>query len=446
MGGKIAAVIEGSIAEEIGIVPGDALLAINDNEICDLIDYNYFADEEYLELTIEKPDGEIWLCEVEKYPEEELGLVFDSAVFDGIRHCANHCLFCFVDQLPPQSRPTLKIKDDDYRMSFLEGNFITCTNLSEEDYQRIGELHLSPLYVSVHTVDPLLRQTLLGLKKPAEILLTLQRLIALGCRIHTQIVLCPGINDGDKLRESLDSLAGLALPRGGNREASPAGGLLSIAVVPVGLTCFQRHPELRPLSVDEAAALLDEIEARQRQYLASLGSRLVFAADELYLQAGRPFPAAEEYEDYPQLENGVGLAAQFLDRWQQIRGSVPPRPAPCTAAIISGVSGAAVLRPVVEEIRHISNSNLTLLEVPNQFFGPSVTVSGLLTGSCIASAIRPGSFQQLILPAAMLKHDQDVFLDNMTVEQLAATLQAKITVCDPDPASLLQAMYIYSPA
>ena len=138
MGGKIAAVIEGSIAEEIGIEPGDILLAINDNEICDLIDYNYFADEEYLELTVEKTDGETWLCEVEKYPDEELGLVFESVVFDGIRHCANHCLFCFVDQLPPQSRPTLLVKDDDYRMSFLEGNFITCTNLREEDYQRIG--------------------------------------------------------------------------------------------------------------------------------------------------------------------------------------------------------------------------------------------------------------------------------------------------------------------
>lgn len=446
MGGKIAAVIEGSIAEEIGIEPGDILLAINDNEICDLIDYNYFADEEYLELTVEKTDGETWLCEVEKYPDEELGLVFESVVFDGVRHCANHCLFCFVDQLPPHSRPTLLIKDDDYRMSFLEGNFITCTNLREEDYQRIGELHLSPLYVSVHTVDPLLRQSLLGLKRPAEILLTLQRLIALGCRIHTQIVLCPGINDGDKLRESLDSLASLALPRGGSRAASPAGGLLSIAVVPVGLTCFQRHPELRRPSADEAAALLDEIEARQRQYLASLGSRLVFAADELYLRAGRPFPAAENYEDYPQLENGVGLAAQFLDRWQQIRGSVPQRPAPCSAAIISGISGAAVLRPVVEDIRQISNSDVTLLAVPNRFFGPSVTVSGLLTGTCLTGAVAPGSYRQLILPSTMLKHEQDIFLDNMTVSEVAAALQTKITVCDPDPAFLLQAMYICSPS
>jgi putative radical SAM enzyme (TIGR03279 family) len=441
MGGKIAAVIDGSIAEEIGIEPGDILLAINDNEICDLIDYNYYEDEEYLELTVAKPDGETWLCEVEKYPEESLGLVFEAAVFDGIRPCANHCLFCFVDQLQPQPRTSLLVKDDDYRLSFLEGNFITCTNLLEDDYQRIGELRLSPLYVSVHTVDPLLRQRLLGCKKPAEILLTLQRLIAMGCRIHTQIVLCPGINDGDKLKESLDSLVSLALPRGGNRELSPAGGLLSIAVVPVGLTRFQHHPELRPLSAAEAAAILDEIESRQQKYLDLLGSRLVFAADEFYLKAGRPFPAAATYEDYPQLENGVGLAAQFLERWQKVRGSVPQRPLPRTIAIVSGVNGATVLRPLVDEIRQISGSDLTLITVPNSFYGAQVTVSGLLTGSCIIDAVASGRYQQLILPSTMLKHGEDIFLDDMTTGELAATLKTTVTVCEPEPAALLQALF-----
>ena len=236
---KISAIIPGSIAEQIGIEPGDILIAINDHQINDLIDYNYYADDEYLEIHIAKADGENWLCEIEKYADEELGIVFAASVFDGIRSCHNQCLFCFINQLHPKPRPSLLVKDDDYRMSFLAGNFITCTNLTEEDYQRIGQLHISPLYVSVHTVDPLLRQKLLGSKKSAEIMLALQRLISLGCRIHTQIVLCPDINDGKKLDESIESLTKLAID---SDSLSLGGGVLSVAVIPVGLTRYQKKP------------------------------------------------------------------------------------------------------------------------------------------------------------------------------------------------------------
>ena len=228
MGGKIAGIVPGSIAEEIGIEPGDTLVAINDNPVNDLIDYNYYEDGEYLELTIEKANGELWLCSVDKYEDEQIGLIFAANVFDRIRSCANHCLFCFIDQLQPNPRPSLLLKDDDYRMSFMEGNFITCTNLREEDYQRIAQMRLSPLYISVHTVDPLLRQQMMGRKKPAEILLTLQRLISMGCRLHTQIVLCPDINDGEHLEKTLDSLANLALDSNRLLE-TPEGGVLSIA-------------------------------------------------------------------------------------------------------------------------------------------------------------------------------------------------------------------------
>jgi len=439
MGGKISAIIPDSIADELGIEPGDTLLAINDQPVNDLIDLNYFEDEEYLELTVEKTDGEVWVCEVDKFADEVLGFEFAANVFDGIRHCANHCLFCFVDQLHPDPRASLLLKDDDYRMSFLEGNFITCTNLTEDDYLRIGELRLSPLYVSVHTVDPLLRQFLLGQKKPAEILLTLQKLIAMGCRIHTQIVLCPGINDGCYLSETLDSLANLGLAK--NKINSGLGGVLSVAVVPVGLTRFQQNAQLRLLTRAEAGALIDDIEARQKQYLSQLGSRFVFAADELYLKAGRPFPAAAAYEDFPQIENGVGMAAQFIERWQAVRQSVPQTPAQDKIAVITGKNGQPVLADMIQEIKDISHSDLTIVEVANTFFGDTVTATGLLTGSCLIKAVEKNVYQRLLIPSNMLKFDEDIFLDDISVDQVAEKLGATVQIVAPNPADLLKAIY-----
>jgi putative radical SAM enzyme (TIGR03279 family) len=439
MAGKISGIVPDSIAEEIGIEPGDTLLTINDNPINDLIDYNYYEDGEYLELTVEKENGEVWVCEVEKFSEEELGLIFEANVFNGIRPCHNHCPFCFVDQLQPHPRSSLLLKDDDYRMSFLEGNFITCTNLAEDDYKRIGELRLSPLYISVHTVDPLLRQRLLGLNRPAEILLTLQRLIAMGCRIHTQIVLCPGINDGRYLDETLDFLTSLAL--GSVKENSLQGGVLSVAVVPVGLTRFQKNQDLRLFTPAEAAAIIDDIEKRQQKCLDLLGGRFIYAADELYLKAGRDFPAAATYEDFPQIENGVGMAAQFIAQWQNIREILPKKPASGKIAVITGKSGAPVLRELIREIKEHSHSDITLVEVANTFYGDTVTATGLLTGSCIINAIAKGQYQRLLIPANMLKFDEDIFLDDMTTAKLAKTLAVDVRVIEPHPAALLKAIF-----
>lgn len=429
MSGLIIDIVAGSIAEEVGIAAGDRLLSINDQPVRDLIDYNYYCADDYLELEIEKADGEIWVYEVEKYPEEELGLVFPANVFDGIRPCRNHCLFCFIDQLQPHPRPSLLLKDDDYRMSFLEGNFITCTNLTEADYQRIAELHLSPLYISVHSVDPMLRQRLLGLKQPAEILLTLQKLIAIGCRLHTQVVLCPGINDGAELDRTIDALASLA------------PGVATLAVVPVGLTRFQRNPALRPVTPEEAAALIDEIEARQQIYQQRLGHAFVYAADELYCKAGRPFPPAERYGYFEQIENGVGMASLFLSRWQDCRHTLPAAAPKAKIGVVTGAGGAAVLSGIMEEIRAASGADIELITVENRFYGPSVTASGLLTGSCIRAAVQPGKYDRLLLPANMLKFDCDVFLDDMAADQLATALDTEIRVVEPDPASLLAAVF-----
>ena len=440
MGGKIAGIVPGSIAEEIGIEPGDTLVAINDNPINDLIDYNYYEDGEYLELTIEKANGELWLCAVDKYEDEQIGLIFTANVFDRIRSCANHCLFCFIDQLQPHPRPSLLLKDDDYRMSFMEGNFITCTNLREEDYQRIAKMKLSPLYISVHTVDPLLRQKMLGRKKPAEILLTLQRLISMGCRLHTQIVLCPGINDGEHLARTLDSLANLALDTRRSLE-TPEGGVLSIAVVPVGITKYQTNPQLRLFTPQEAGKLIDDIEARQELYRQKVGSRLVFAADELYVKAGRPFPPAANYEDFAQIENGVGMAALYLKRWQDIRASIPHTPAAAGTAVATGTNGAAVIRSVITEINRLSGSDIKLVTVPNTFYGETVTATGLITGTCILNAIAQKQYQRLLIPSNMLKFDEDIFLDDMTVGELESKLEIPIEIVGPQPADLVKALF-----
>ena len=429
MTGKIIEVLPDSIAEELGIEAGDELLSINGEQISDLIDYNYHCADDCLELEIRKPDGEVWMCDLEKDPDEEMGLVFAANVFDRIRPCRNHCLFCFIDQLPPHPRRSLLVKDDDYRMSFLEGNYVTCTNMDEADFQRIAELHLSPLYVSVHTVDPLLRQRMLGRKEPTEILLTLQRLIAGGCQIHAQIVLCPGINDGEHLRQTLDALYALY------------PGVLSVAVVPVGITKYQQNQELRLFTPAEAKEIIRLVETYQEQARKEHQTSFVFAADEFYIRCGQPFPPAEIYGDFAQIEDGIGMAALFLRQWEQCRSELPQQANGEHVAVITGLCGAAVLGDPVAEMAAVPGANVELLAIPNSFFGDKITVSGLLTASCLREAIRPGSYDRLIIPDNMLKFDEDIFLDDVTVDELSQQLHIPITVVDAHAGSLLEAVF-----
>ncbi len=435
MGGKISGVLPDSIAEELGIEAGDWLVSINDRPVRDVIDYNYWLDEDYLQLVVEKPDGEIWDCEVEKYPDEDLGLVFENAVFDQIRGCRNHCLFCFVDQLHPKPRPTLLLKDDDFRMSFLLGNYITCTNMSDADYQRIAEQRLSPLYISVHSVDPELRQRLLGTKGPAEILLTLQRLIALGCRLHTQIVLCPGINDGPALERTLDALTALW------------PGVASVAVVPVGITKFQKHPELRQFAPLEAAGIIDTIERRQEAFRAldqdPLAGSFVYAADEFYIRAGRPFPLPERYGDFCQIDNGVGMAARFGQEYAEaLRDFKIPREWEHEKiGIVTGLAGALALVPVISDLQQRCRCQITLLSVANTFFGETVTVSGLLTGACLLAAIPKGRYDRLLIPGTMLKAGQEIFLDDLTLAQVSQALQTPLQPVEVNGLELLRALF-----
>ena len=427
MAGVISAIVSGSIAEELELVKGDVLQKINGQDVFDLIDYNFLSGNEKLELEVLKKNGETWFFDLEKDEDEDIGIIFSANVFDGIRGCANNCLFCFVSQLPDACRDSLKLKDDDYRMSFLEGNFITGTNLTEADFQRISDLRLSPLYISVHAVDPEVRRRLLRNKRAGEIITVLRQLKENNVSFHGQVVLCPGINDGEVLEDTLQTLAALR------------PNLLSLAIVPVGLSSFQKNPEMRLYEKEQAQAVLRQVQKWQQ----SLGDdNFIFLADEFYLLCGQHFPDYEHYQDFAQLENGVGMARLFLWEWEQAKQDLPKElTVPRRLLMITGISGEQVLRSMVCDLQQVVNLQVELLAVPNTFFGPSVTVSGLVTGSCIEKALKEHTaLPQIIIPDSMLKHDSELFLDGMTVSELEKKLNTKITAISSGPFSLLEAV------
>ncbi|MBR6824477.1 MAG: DUF512 domain-containing protein [Firmicutes bacterium] len=428
-GGLISGILPGSIAEELGIEVRDRLISINGQPLEDIIDYNFLSADELLQLELLAADGETYYCEVEKDEEEELGIMFSANVFDRIRSCANRCHFCFIDQLQPDPRPSMLLKDDDYRMSFLEGSFITGTNLIEKDFQRIERLHLSPLYFSVHVTDADLREQLMGTKRAREVMPTLQRLIDIGCELHTQLVICPGINDGEYLQKSLDDLSALY------------PGVISIAVVPVGLTKFNTKDDLRLFTPQEAAELIDAVEARQAEFRAKYGTSLVYIADELYIKAGRPFPPAAHYEGFPQIENGVGMAALFHQQWQSALHQLPESYDGGPIGLVTGINGAAVLRQLLPDLQKVQGLQLDILPLVSEFYGESVTASGLITGSDILRQVPRGKYERLLIPTNMLKFDEDIFLDDLTLEEVEAGLGQELEINLNNGAGLLRQLF-----
>ena len=410
--GQIAAVAPGSLADDLGLAPGDRLLAVNDQPVQDIIDLSFALADEYVELLIEKADGTQEIHEIEKDYEEQLGIDFESAVFDKVHQCANQCLFCFVDQMPPGMRETLYIKDDDYRLSFLYGNFVTLTNLTPTDKKRIRQLHLSPLYVSVHTTDGDLRSRMLNNKRAGRIMEELRELAEQGIDFHSQIVLCPGFNDGQVLEQTIRDLYALA----------PAA--LSLAIVPVGLTRYREgcHP-LRVFTPAESAQVIDMVAAWQAKCRSETESSFVYLADEFYLAAGYPIPNYEEYDDFPQLENGVGLVRSFLDEWQQYAAAAVGYDKPFAVDVVCGVSAAKVLGPLLDDLC-IPNLTVRLAPVVNDFFGHHITVTGLLTGRDILSCLQslPGERQGVIIPGIALRKGEAVFLDGMKPSDLEESL------------------------
>lgn len=417
---RVVHVEPGSIAEQLGFQPGDRLLSINGVRPRDLIDVQVLCSEEELVLEVEDQAG-LHVVELEKDADEGLGLVFSEALFDGLRQCNNHCPFCFIDQQPPGRRHSLYLKDDDYRLSFLYGSYLTLTNLTTADWQRIEAQRLSPLYVSVHATDPELRSRLLV--NPRAALLP-QQLIWFGERrlqIHAQVVVCPGLNDGVALERTLTELAAHG---GGDWPA-----VLSAAVVPVGLTRFRPAGDaLRPVTPEDAAAVIAAVEPLQRRFQQQLGSRFAWLADEWYLIAGRPLPPRASYEDLPQRENGVGSIRAFLEELVAATGKLPVAiPRPRRLSWVVGQLVAEALRPVVERLNRVDGLELALHGLPSPYWGQEQVVTGLLTGSDLLLGLEGRDLgDELLLPRVMLRQGEPVFLDDCTLEQLQSRLPVPI--------------------
>jgi putative radical SAM enzyme (TIGR03279 family) len=421
----VVSVEPGSIGEELGFQPGDRLLSINGRRPRDLIDLQMLVGEEELVLEVEDPDGTRHSVELEKDLDEGLGLGFSEALFDGLKQCNNRCPFCFIDQQPPGRRRSLYLKDDDYRLSFLYGSYLTLTNLSDADWHRIEEQRLSPLYVSVHATDPELRSRLLVNPRAGLLLEQLRWFARRHLQIHAQVVVCPGLNDGDALERTLRDLAGFA---GGDWPA-----VLSAAVVPVGLTRFRPAGDgLVPVDRVAARSVIALVEPLQEEFQQRLGSRFAWLSDEWYLIAGLPLPPRASYEDLPQQENGVGSIRAFLEQLEQATARLPSRlDVPRRLSWVVGRLVAEALEPAVARLNAIDGLELLLHGLPSPYWGQDQVVTGLLTGSDLLSGLAGRDLgDALLLPAVMLRQGEPVFLDDLPLDQLERQL--------PVPVHLLQ--------
>jgi putative radical SAM enzyme (TIGR03279 family) len=431
-GVRILAVRAQGLAAGAGLSAGDRLLRVNGHALRDLVDFHVHAGEERLRIELER-GGRAHQVEVTRQWGEDLGLECEAPVPGEIATCANRCVFCFIHQLPRGLRRSLYVKDDDYRLSFLHGNYITLTDLPDAEIDRIVELRLSPLYISVHATDPELRHRLLGSPRTGarDLLARMRRLAGGGIRMHAQIVLCPGLNDGAALEQSIEELAGLW----------PA--VTTVAVVPVGLTRHREGlPALRPVTADDARTLVATIHDWQGRCLRDLGSRLVFAADELYLRAGAAVPPAAAYEGFPVAEDGVGLVRRFEDDLARL-GRRPGRPAwrgTRTVTVVTGELFAPRLRAAMDAVR-LPGLAADVLAVPNEFFGRAITVAGLLTGQDVARALGERPRPDVVLvPRVALQETRGVFLDDVAPEDLGRHLGVRVETPEATARGLLDAL------
>lgn len=408
--GEIIGVAAGSIADELGITAGDKILSVNGETVRDVIDFSFALADEEIELLVEHADGEREIIAFDKDADEDFGAEFSSAVFDGIRRCANNCRFCFVNMTAPGMRESLSVKDDDYRLSFLYGNFITMTNMGDRDFERIKKFHLSPLYVSVHTTNGPLRAELLRSKKGADILAQLDKLAAAGAEYHTQIVLCRNLNDGAELSRTIADIA------------ARRPFALSVAIVPAGITKHRRDPyPLLPFERDDAKKVIDDVRKWQQKFRRETGKSFVYLSDEFYLLTGEELPAEEYYDGFPQLDNGIGLARNFIADWEAADEAPDEHAAPTDIIAVCGTAIAPILQRLANEAAaRRKNINARILPVANDYFGGSVNVSGLLTGRDIAAALhREGASRHgILIPESALRTGENIFLDDMTLDEL----------------------------
>lgn len=426
----VSAVHDGSIAAEMDLQPGDRVLAVDGQDIEDIIDFQYLTAEDEFTLVVEKEDGELWELEIERSEGEPLGLQVETVGPGGLKTCRNNCIFCFVAQMPKGLRSTLYCKDDDYRLSLTEGSFITLSNLGREDWRRILEWRLSPLYISVHAWDPVVRQGLMKNPQAGDLPTQLQRLAAANITMHTQIVLIPGRNDGAVLAETVKQLAAL----------HPA--VQSIAVVPVGLTGHREGlVDLRPFTGAEAARILADGERWQQEFRQRTGLNLVYYADEFYVLAGRSVPGVSAYDGFPQIENGVGMMTKFMAEiaavWPNLPAAIPLR----RCHLITGVSAAPFFTGWGQRLmKRVTGLDVVVHPVRNHFFGETVTVAGLVTAGDIAGQVGGLNGEAFLLPQVMLRSGEDVFLDDRPVTWLEERLDGRARVVANDGQAFIEAV------
>ncbi len=410
----VSGVEEGSAAERAGVRSGDLLREINGKPILDILDYQFHAGESRLRLTIDR-GGELICPTIRKSEIEHAGLTFESDLGDKIHTCKNKCVFCFIHQQPKKMRKSLYLMDDDFRLSFMHGNYVTLTNLTRAEWARILAQRLSPLYVSVHATDPDLRAALLGRAAPSPILPQIRELADNRIDTHAQIVLCPGINDGDHLNQTLDALANE------HRVIScKRAGVPSVAIVPVGMTRFrERLPRLRHVERDYARDVIAQVSRRCREFEKRLGTRFAWLADEWYFIAGKSYPGTGHYEDFPQLEDGIGTVRLFLDDVRSIMRQLPARaPHPVSATLVTAEMPAAAVQRLADLLNKVEGVSLDVCVVKNEFFGGDIHIAGLLTGQDILTQVmrngRPGRI--VYIPRICLR-DGTLFLDDITLDQ-----------------------------
>ena len=433
---KIERIEKNSAAEEMGIEPGDVLLAVNGEAIEDIFDYQYLTQDEYVEVLIRRKNGEEWLLEIDKEYDEDLGIVFESGLMDEYRSCRNKCIFCFIDQMPRGMRRTLYFKDDDSRLSFLQGNYVTLTNMSDRDIDRIIRYRLSPINISFQTTNPELRCMMLNNRFAGQALGQVRRLCEAGIAMNGQIVLCRGVNDGAELERSISDLTAY-LPQ-----------LESVSVVPVGLSKFRDglYP-LQPFDREDARKVLACIHGWQDRLYPKYGLHFVHASDEWYELAGEPLPEAERYDGYLQLENGVGMLRLFLDEFDEAMESLEKDPGKLEErrGELSIATGRLAYPYLADMARRMTERFPLLVihvyAITNDFFGEQITVSGLLTGRDIIGQLRGRPLgKRLLLPQNMLRSGEDYFLDDVTVGQMEKALQVKIDIVKSSGHDLVRAM------
>lgn len=427
----ISKVLPQSIGEEMELMPGDELISINGQVIEDVFDYHYLVDDDYLELLVRKENGEEWELEIEKDYEEDLGIEFENSLMDEYRSCRNNCIFCFIDQMPEGMRETLYFKDDDSRLSFLQGNYVTLTNMSDHDIDRIIQYHLAPINISFQTTNPQLRCKMLNNRFAGDIFPKVQRLYEAGIEMNGQVVLCKGINDGEELERTIKDLTRY-LPH-----------LKSVSIVPVGLSKYRDglYP-LEPFNKEDAEKVLDTVHQWQEKLYPEYGLHFIHCSDEWYILAERELPREDQYDGYLQLENGVGMLRLLEEEVKEALIHSGEESVKRQVSIATGRLSAPFIRKNVELVANVyKDLEVEVFPIRNDFFGEMITVSGLITGQDLIAQLKNQKLgERLLIPCNMLRAGENVFLDDITVETVEKELGVPVVVVDEDGASFVRAL------